>query len=1658
MVKIRHLLCLLWALSGLVSLPMCAPASAATQHIQNTATFSFSHNGSADSVISNTTTLDVDLDVWPTAIKFYRMPKDFDYSDLTCVAGPPVGIHAAPVDAATLATMSEDSDATDPDMAVVLQAPNSNRDPAARETVTIIGSASTGQSGTVILTETGPNTGIFAGGLYPTAPTGHAQACLPVFPANTRFSASFPGDSYSTPSENSILIDPYGHVFDSVTGDRINGAIVSIVNDATGQLAAVYGDDGVTVYPSQVTSGQDVTDAGGTVYKNSDGDYRFPMLEAGTYHLIVKAPDGYTAPSTVAPADLPTGSSGAYVISDASYGKPFVLSSPEPLQVDIPLDPIPHGALLIQKTASLREASPGDVIAYHLSITNPEISVTRKSVITDTLPAGLRYKRGTTSGVDEPEVSADGRTLTFTLATLATNQTIDVRYGVEVMPAAPVGDAVNSAVIQITGGPASAVASAHVRIQPLLFTDAMTIVGRVTDGGCEGGSDSGKGVANVRLLLDDGTYVMTDRDGLYHFEGLRKGRHVVALDTTALSEAWAPVVCQDDTRWAGSTTSRFVEGDGGSLKRVDFRLKATGKAAAEEEALPIKVMASDIAAGGRTQWLLGQAPGIDWLFPDVDHNPRAPALRVAIKHYPGQRVALTVNGKPTDPLAFDSTDKSDDVAVSLWTGLPLVEGDNVLEARVLDASGAAVKTLTRTVHYANTPLQATYVPELSRLVADGRTRPLIAVRLTDRDGKPVRDGAMAAFHIDQPYSTAQAAQAEQSRQLSGLDRADTFVRITGDNGMAFIALEPTTQAGEAHITFELTQDKTTRKSDIRAWLEADQKDWVVVGFAQGTAGFDTLTKNTHRYWLPKDRDITTSGQLSLYAKGRVKGKWLLTLAYDSDHSYDPDSGLLSGIDPDKYYTVYGDGTRQAYDAATSRKLYLRLERKDAYVMLGDFETGLKDTQLGRFSRTLNGLKAGYHGKHIEATGFAARSDQRYARDEIQGNGLSGPYRLSAGGLISNSDQVTLETRDRFRPEKIIESRLLTRHIDYDIDPDAGTLTFREPVLARDADFNPIYIVVDYEVEGTGDKRLVAGGRVSAKIKDRLEIGATVLRDDSQSQATVAGLDMKAQVGKSLEVRAEAAGGGRRNAGDNTAFLIEAEHRGTRSQMLAYVRQQDEGFGVGQQNITEAGTRKLGIDGQIRLTDIYSLSVSAWRQQSLVDTSSRIAGDIKLERRHKNGTLFIEATTASDEGMGQDTTTDTATSAVSSTKQSSQIIGIGGTQSLMHDKLQLSGQVQLALGGADDNSEYPVRQSIAAAYKLTDSVRLIAGHEVANGAGLHGHTSRIGFDLTPWHGAKLMTTLNQLALGENGARSFSQMGLNQSLPIGQNWTVDATLDSSQTMSGHIKEDAVNPFQPITTGQALNDSGNYDYTSATLGATYRASNWSWNGRAEVRRSDVSNRTGLTSNLIRALGEGKTVASSLRIYHLTDSEGRKAELASADISLAWRPLDSRWSVLERLELRHNRADADVKDADVLGITVSTGENQVTTRLINNIALNYTADHGIEASVYYGAKLIRGKLADDAYDGFIDAIGADIRKSLGKRFDIAFSLSRQLAHNSGVSAMSYGPSIGFSPKKDVWISVGYNIAGYHDPDTDGSHYTEQGPYITARVKFDANTLRNIF
>ena len=76
----------------------------------------------------------------------------------------------------------------------------------------------------------------------------------------------------------------------------------------------------------------------------------------------------------------------------------------------------------------------------------------------------------------------------------------------------------------------------------------------------------------MRIYLEDGTYVLTDENGRYHFEGLRPGTHVVQLDLDSLPPQYQVVPCEKNTRFAGRSFSQFVDLQGGTLWRADFHV------------------------------------------------------------------------------------------------------------------------------------------------------------------------------------------------------------------------------------------------------------------------------------------------------------------------------------------------------------------------------------------------------------------------------------------------------------------------------------------------------------------------------------------------------------------------------------------------------------------------------------------------------------------------------------------------------------------------------------------------------------------------------------------------------------------------------------------------------------------------------------------------------------------------------------------------------------------------------------------------------------------------------------------------------------------------------------------------------------------------------
>ena len=1637
------LLTLLFALLAGSAVAQTAPAAVGTV-LSNTAQATFSRiAGVTESRLSNLVTTTVQAPHVQSEIELLHVVSSSKASAKSTVIGPnscrvatangsqqSIGVVTRTGAVAQLSTLAVERTTVfrDGDPIYVRVTDNDrNRDPTAIDTVVVtLKSDSTGDSESLVLTETGVNTGVFTGFISTQIGTAKSGDCVLQVSRASRVEGRYDDSTDSDTSVAVAVVDPLGLLFNSQNGAPISGVRLKLLDAATGLPAVVYGDDGVSVYPNEVVTGATVIDSGGRLYTYAAGSYRFPILaHTGSYRLLVEPPGGYNFPSLADPAALPNLPGGPYTLADGSFGRPYAVDFTAAAAVDVPLDPA-GGPLLVTKTASQPSVAIGDALGYTVTVRNSGATVAPATTVNDRLPGGFRYVAGSAqlgegparSSVADPAIGSSGQVLTFTVGDLPVGTTAVLHYVVRAGAGARVGTATNRAQAAVAGR-VSNTAEASVLVTSDLYRDRGFIAGRVTAGSCD---RSGKGVAAVRVYLEDGRTALTDHEGRYHLEDLKTGTHVVELDVTTLPRGARLLDCPQLASRADGR-SRLIDLRGGALARADFvmELPAPSADAAPktiERPAPTTPELRILEQLPRIDTLV---PGRELLLPSTGFSPAIPAMHVAVQHLPGDTLSVTLNGAPVPPITRDHTIFNSDrsLAISRWRGVALNDGQNHLRVEIRDAHGASVAVFERTVYYAGTAVRAEIDAEHSLLIADGRTRPVIALRLYDRTGHLARPGMQGAYRIEAPYRAWSEVEALKDDPLLVLQPRDNVYQV-GADGLARIEIEPTSTAGTAVLRLRFGE---RREEEIRAWLEPAARDFILVGLAEGTAGYRTLAN--HAAALPADAPVDGfegDGRIAFFAKGQVLGSYLLTVAYDSDRSRTAlDTRLQGVVDPHRYYTLYGDASEMRDDAPSTRKLYLKLERRQFVALFGDFDTGLTVTELARYSRKLNGVRVEAAGGGFRGIAFAARTAEKAGRDVLGGDGTSGPYRLSATGLVAGGDTVHLEVRDRFRSEIIVSSTPLARYLDYDIDYLRGTLFFTHPVPSRDESANPVYIVAEYEIAGNGGEHTTAGAHVSYTALDRrLEAGATLISEGaSGGDRRLEGLDLRAHFSEVTQLRAEAA---RSQSADPTqpaqgnAYLVELSTAGASTEGRAYLREQAAGFGLGQQALTETATRKFGIEGRERLTDRWILKGQAYRQQALDRDAERSLGEAEL--RYENGPRLA--------GIGLRSVQDRKDEVVGRSEQ----LYANAARDVLGGRVVLKGTVETALGGRDGSAEFPDRLRVGADYRFSPGYTLFTSYEHSHGALGSSELGRVGVKAEPWAGGQVETALNQ-STAENGSRLYSNLGLAQGWRPSQRLALDVGAERAATLRG-------NPAQPVT-GPLFATTPAGDFTSAFVGATYRASGWTWVSRLERRNASTENRSIATLGGYREARGGQ--AFSLALHYVEASAATRRTLTEdSRLSWAYRPEGSRMMALDRLDF--------IRDE----------QNGVRSlRAVNNTHLNLELNRATQIGLQLGLRVGRQTLDGAQFPGTSVLLGGDLRRDLNARWDLGAQATVFDSLATHTREYSGGVDVGRRFGRQLWVSVGFNFAGFSDRDFSADRYTARGPYLRFRVHLDDGSLKDL-
>ncbi len=1566
-----------------------------------------------------------------------------------------------------------------------LVAPAFNRDPGAIDSLRMIvgGGGANDAWAELLVFETGADTGVFAGmigtrraGVSPS----NRDCLLAVTVGEIVTIATNEATPGGAPVSRDIIIlaDPFGTVFDSESGAPVSGAQITLRDAATGAHAQVFAADGVTRWPSTLISGDPITDAAGNTTPMSPGRYWFPLVPLGRYRLEIEPPPDFTAPSIV-PSErlalLTRPGGGAFAISAGSFGSDFAVASVAPVEIDIPVDrngAAPGLALVVSRP----RAQPGDAALYTLTISNPQPEERRGLALTIHLPRGLRLRQdtirvdGAAPAPGSFTLTPDGRQVAAKFDRLGSGRSLTISFAATIAAdAAPRQLVVRAAVRDALGRAARA--EAAIAVERDSVAGRMTIIGRVMLGDCSK-DDGGAGLSGIRVMLEDGSFAITDAGGRYHFEGVVPGTHVVQVARGTLPHGSRLADCARSPRSAGNAGSRFVVGQGGSLARADFHVvqeqgeRAVRIALAHDLALGDGVTIGARAAApaqsatkAQTDWLaLGDGPD-GWLAPDPDANPRVPAIKVAFRHRAGQTIRLYVDGQPVDAAAFDGTLKAPGggYAVSLWRGIPLLNERTVLTAEIVNSLGGVNQRLEREVFFTSQPARAELVADQSLLVADGVTRPVAAVRFTDRGGRPLREGLSGTFTLNAPFESAGQIEQQQLRQLSGIGQATARWVIEGDNGIARIELAPTMVSGQLRLGFDFSNDNIRRRQEIEAWVVPGEVEWTIIGLGEASLGARSIADNMERA-ENFDSDLGRNARLALYAKGRVLGKYLLTLAYDSAKQRG-DQPMLGAIDPAAYYTVFGDNSQRRFDAASAQNLYVRIETATFFALYGDFQTGFDQTTLGRYQRTATGLRAAAQIGDVRAEAFGARIGSTFRRDEFQGNGLAGPYRLGSRDILFNSERVTIEVRDRFRSEVVVSARSLTRFIDYNIDILSGTITFSEPILSRDGELNPQIVIIEYEAAPDGGN---GGGAINAGVRAEwspgdgagdspVRIGATAITDVTDGTRTnVAVVDTRVELGEHTELRGEVG----MSASQGTAakaWLAEVQHQTGALDLIAYARTVEAAYGTGQQGIAEAGRRKLGLDARLRLDEHLWATTSLLADDSLTDKARRRGGEVELAWRSPSTDARLGLAHFDDRlATGE--------------RGASTLLQAAGAQRLFGNSLELSADSSFALGKAG-SVDLPARNRLGLRYALSPDVRLTGTYEIASGDAIEARTMRAGVEVTPWQGGRIATTLGQTSGGAAQSLPLAGFGMAQTVTISPTLTLSATLDGNRVLGARPPpESGNNPGQPLANGGPLGVDRTLfeDFTAVTMSGAWRAGAWNATARAEYRDGQFADRMGLALGVIRQLGEGRAAGGNLVWTRSTAPGGASSAVTDAAMTLAFRPDGSDFAALGRIAYRSDAVTGavagEVGPAGRTALTV-TGD-ALSRRLIGSVSANWSprqtggAGRLSEVGLFLGTRYSLDQIGGLDLSGVTALAGLDLRVGLSPLVDIGGSATVRANLSDGSISYAVGPQMSFVVAEGALLSLGYNVAGFRDPDFSVDRALDQGVFAAVRFKFDAGLL----
>lgn len=1027
----------------------------------------------------------------------------------------------------------------------------------------------------------------------------------------------------------------------------------------------------------------------------------------------------------------------------------------------------------------------------------------------------------------------------------------------------------------------------------------------------------------------------------------------------------------------------------------------------------------------------------------------------------GTDVTLLVNDTPVseDKIGKRATQKKQQVAGYDYYAVVMGRGFNTLTAIAKDSTG---KVIAETSIQVITPdsIEAIDVrTQKNTVTADGKSAYQLVVSLKDKGNRLYP--ALTPVTLD--TNIGRVALKDDNPNQPGIQTS-----VTG--GELLVPVVAPTAPGEGTLTI----DTGSSQQKVPLKFTPELRPLIAVGIIEGNVAFKDFDSKRmssasgdgfeqELTELSNDGDTSTHGRAALFLKGKVKGDYLLTLAYDSDKSGER---LFRDIQPDEYYPVYGDASAKGFDAQSTSKFYIRLDKGRSFAMYGDIKTQIDHDEglsLGQYKRTLTGFKGHYETDNGYITTFAAETATDQQVNETRGLGVSGPYPLAKNfaDVRQNSETVDVIVRDANNTGVIISRTPLQRFADYNIDPISHSLYLKTPIASQDANGNPIYLRVTVEADQIGEKYWVGGIAGKHQLTDKLAVGASYVNSDNPLHTeALASVNAVAKLSDNLKLVTEVAhvttretdnnatGKHTPNTTEGKALRVEINYTGKQTKAKLSHNDADAGFVTAASPIA-AGRIETHLEVShafaektaVKLDAIHSeekdsnakrdgvkASVEYKLTPNLVaevgvrhyrETTNTAAANIQAATdtvKPSHNTLandgFINQSAPNSVTDHQNTLTGTTVSGKLTAK----------LPSVNHSKVFVAYEQDV------ENSQRSAL-SIGGETALGNMGRLYARHDISNSLtgdyGLNNSAEKqrtvIGFDANYMKDGKIYSEYRM-------QDSLSARDAEAAIGLKNKWTVKEGL-TVNTLFERVKS---------VTGNKGNES-----LAAGIGMEYLAhDNYKLSGSLEKRWANTSSTLLSTAGAAYRANDNVTLLAK-NIFSKVDYQNGHRTINRFQVGAAYRDDNSnQLDMLSKLEYRI--------DANQTGNSPYTEEKFIASwhgnfHPVRRVTLtghyagkytNYEAD-GVTSHNTAHATYIRG-----LYD-------------INERWDAGVQLGSYWNAQSGDHSLLAGAEIGYIAATNFRVSAGYNFMGYYDEDLSQGSLTDKGIYLRMSFKFDEDLFK---